>query len=148
MQLDAQAMLSDNQDLAQVAGTYLSTKSYDLGVAGVDALGNTVIKDFGRGNVPPLLVQVTEQFVGANGTVDFQLITATNEALTSGVKVIQTTGAIPIADLKPGYQPRLAIPVGIDQRFLGLQYVIAVTTQTAGKVTAGLVAVKQTNPGV
>lgn len=148
MQLDAQCLFSDAQDLAQTAATYLCSNSYDLGVAGEDALGNTIIKDIGRGNVPHLLVQVTEAFtsVGA-ATVDFQLISDTVEALSSPT-VLQTTGAIAKASLVAGYQVRLAIPAGITERFLGVQYVIGAATTTAGKVTAGLIALPQTNPKV
>ena len=146
MQLDAQCLFSDDQDLSQVAATYLCSNSYDLGVAGVDALGNTIIKDLGRGNVPHLLVQVTETFTsGGAATVDFQLITDSVEGLDSTPLVIASTGAIGYATLVAGYQARLTIPAGITERFIGVQYVIAGATTTAGKATAGLIALAQTN---
>lgn len=149
MQLDAQALFSDDQDISQVVGTYLSDHSYDMGAAGVDAIGNTIIKDLGRGLPPELLVQITEAVTATGAaTVDFQLVQADDEALTSNKEVLQTTGAIGKAVLVAGYQARLRIPAGISRRYLGLQYVIAGDTTATGKVTAGLVAVKQTNPSV
>ena len=149
MQLDAQCLFSDDQDISQTVDTYLCSHSYDLGVAGVDALGNTIIKDLGRGNAPVLFCQITEAVTATGAaTVDFQLVMADDEALTSNLTVLQTTGAIGKASLIAGYQPRLALPVGISKRYLGIQYVIAGDTTTAGKVTAGLVALKQTNTKV
>lgn len=149
MQLDAQCLFSDLQDIGQVAGTYLCTNSYDLGVAEADALGNTILKDLGRGNAPELFVMINEAVTsGGAATVDFQLIQADNEAMTSNLQVLQSTGAIAVATLVSGYQPRLSLPAGITKRYLGIQYVIATATTTAGTVTAGLVALKQTNPKV
>jgi translation initiation factor 6 (eIF-6) len=40
------------------------------------------------------------------------------------------------------------LPGGLNERYLGVQYVIGTATMTAGKVTAGIVANKQTAPNV
>lgn len=151
MMMDRNLMMSEDQSIAQAAGTYLSDRSIDLGTNPVDTLGNTPIKDLGRGLLGnlSLLVQITEAVTSAGAsTTDFQLIMADNGPLTTNKVVLQTTGAIGKATLVKGYQPRLALPVGISKRFLGVQYVVATATQTAGKVTATLVEAKQTNPKV
>jgi hypothetical protein len=148
MLMDKQNTMSDDQDLAIAAGSVLSDFSIDLGASATDSLGNTVISDIGRGSPVDLLVQVTETFVGANGTLKAELVMADNAALTSNLVVLQDSGAIPVASLIAGYQFRLRIPAGISKRYLGLRYTVAVTTQTAGKVTATLLLDRQTNPTV
>lgn len=146
MMIDRQNLLSDAQNLAQAAGTYLSTNTIDLGVAGTDALGNTVINDVGRGHKGELLAQVTETFTsGGAGTLAVNVVQSANADLSSAT-VLHGTPALALATLRAGYQFRIALPAGITQRYIGLQYVIATATMTAGKVTAGLVEAKQTNP--
>lgn len=149
MLLDKQTLLSDAQSIAQTAGTYVSTNTIDLGVAGtIPGIGGTPINDIGRQRHLELLVQVVETVAsGGSATVSFQLIQSANADLSSPT-VLQQTPAIAYAGLTAGYQARLAVPAGITQRYLGVQYVIATATTTAGKVTAGLVEAKQTNPTV
>lgn len=148
MMLDKQNTFSDKQDLAQTAATYLSTNSLDLGVPGVDGLGNTVIADVGRSRNIELLVQVTETFTSSgSATVQFQLIESANANLSSP-DVLATTPAIAYTALKAGYQARLGWPAGFTKRYIGVQYVIGTATTTAGKVTAALVETRQTNPSV
>lgn len=148
MMLDKQTTFSDQQDLAQAAGTYLSTNAYDQGAAALDTLGNTITKDKGRIRELELLVQVTETFTsGGAGTLQVNLITDDAEALGSPT-IIQSSPAIALATLKAGYQFRLALPAGLAERYIGCQYVVGTATMTAGKVTAGLINAKQTAPGV
>lgn len=147
MILDVENILSDDQDLAQTAGTYLSTYSIDLGAAGTAYPGGTVPKDIGKGRPVDVLVQVTEAFTsGGSATVQARLVMADNAALTTNKTVLQETSAIAVATLVAGYQFRLggSIPPGVSKRYLGVDYVIATATTTAGKVTAALVADKQT----
>jgi hypothetical protein len=148
MMLDKQACFSEAQNLAQAAGTYLGTNAYDQGAAALDSLGNTIPKDMGRSYFTELLVQVTETFTsGGAGTLQVNLITDDAEALGSPT-IIQSTPVLALATLKAGYQFRLQLPGGLAERYLGVQYVIGTATMTAGKVTAGLLANKQTAPGV
>lgn len=149
MILDMQNLLSDQQSLAQAAGNYLSTNAIDLwGSAtapAIPGLGGSVIKDVGRGNEPELLIQVTEQVASAGAsTVQFQLVQADDAALGTNMEVLAETPAIGKAALVPGYQARLCIPPGVTRRYLGTRYVVAVATNTAGKVTAGIVGDRQT----
>lgn len=150
MILDRQLLLSENQDLSQNTGTYVSTNTIDLLATGVipGRLGGLPVSDIGRGNAPELLVQVTETFTsGTSSTVQAQLITSATDNLGSPT-VIASTAAIAHATLVAGYQFRLAVPPGIAQRYLGVQYVIGGAATTAGTVTAGIVLDKQTNPTV
>jgi hypothetical protein len=145
MILDKQNLLSDDQDLAQTAATYLCTNAIDLGVPGTDSLGNTVRKDLGRGNHVELLVQITETFTsGGAATLKVQLITDDAAALGSPT-ILQSTEAIALATLVAGYQFRISVPVGVAERYLGVQYVIGTATTTAGKVTAGIVDARQSS---
>lgn len=148
MMIDKETLLSDSQDLAQVAGTYVSTNSIDLGAAGTvpggfQARGGPG-HDIGRSPKAKILVQVDESFVGATATVKVDLITSASANLGTPT-ILESTQAIPVATLIAGYQFRLALPVGVTQRYLGVQYTIATATTTAGKCTAALVLDRQTN---
>jgi hypothetical protein len=146
---DALCLLSDDQDLAQVAGNYLSDKSYDTGAAGTPEnavqFGGTVAlkNDPAQGAPLPLDMQVTESFdsLGA-ATVQFQAVEADNAALTSNLTVLAETPAIGYATLVAGYQPHLNyFPRGA-KRYKGVRYVIAGATTTAGAVTASLASLQ------
>lgn len=144
MILDKQLTLSDQQTIAAVASTIVSTNSIALAGTVTDTLGNTIPTDLGRGNVPQLLCQITEAVTSAGAaTVQVQLIHSANADLSSPT-VLSETAAIAKATLVTGYQFRLAIPVGVTSGYVGLQYVIGTATTTAGKVTAGLVLNKGT----
>lgn len=140
MMMDNELLLSDEQDISQVAGTYVSTNTIDLGTAGtIPGLGGTPIADVGRGTPPVLSIIINEAVTsGGAAEVDFQLIQSANADLSSPT-VVCATGAIAKATLVSGYRARLAIPKGISARYLGVQYVISTNTTTAGTVTAALV---------
>jgi hypothetical protein len=158
MALDANLILSDDQDLSQVIGAYLSDKSVDLwnGARQTTAKGNTPVMDPGMGNHVLVVCQVTESFVGATATVNGELIMADDEALTSNVVVLQqapggsVTVGIPVATLVAGYQFRIGgtIPPGVSKRYLGVRYNIFTATTTSGKITAFLTRNWATPPGV
>lgn len=147
MLLDLQTLLSDSQ--APTTGTTVSTNSIDLGVAGTmppgfQARGNAP-HDLGTGAFPgKLLVQVDTTFTsGGAGTLRVDLITSASANLGSPT-ILESTPALALATLVAGYQFRLALPVGITQRYLGVQYVIATADMTAGSITAGFLIDKQT----
>lgn len=149
MIFDKQTLLSEDQDLAQAAGTYVSTNTIDLSAQdtvppGFQARG-TPPYDIGRGGQPPeLVIQVTETFTsGGAATLKAEIIMSANADLSSPT-VLQSSAVIALATLVAGYQFRLALPPGISARYLGVQYVIATATTTAGKCTAGLVADRNT----
>lgn len=147
MMIDKENLLSDSQDLAQVAGTYASTNAIDLGAAGTVPAGfqarGAPGHDLGRSPMMEILIQVDETFVGTGATVQVDIISSASANLGTPT-VLASSAAIAKATLIAGYQFRLSVPQGITQRYLGVQYTIAVATTTAGKVTTALVLDKQT----
>lgn len=156
MPIDAKEFLSDNQDLAQVVGSYLSLKSIDLwgGAAQTTINGNTPVNDFGRGNEMEIVVQVATAFVGATATVLVELVQADDEALTTNLQSLtqapggSITAGVPVATLVVGYRWRLNLPsFGITKRYIGLRYNIFTATTTAGRVNAYMALVTASAPG-
>ena len=83
MILDAQNLVSKAQNLAQVAGNYLSPDSIDLGVAGVTPRGNTPPQDVGRVREAEFFAQVVETFTAAGAnTLQVNLIESVVEVYT------------------------------------------------------------------
>jgi hypothetical protein len=67
-----------------------------------------------------------------------------DNANLSSPTVLSETPAIALATLAAGYQFRLkTIPMGVTKRYLGMQYVVAGATTTAGAITSGIVATRQ-----
>lgn len=154
--LDKQNLLSDAQAIAGAAGTYVSTNKINVNGATTpgyttDTLGNTLENDPGKSPELDVLFTIVEQFAGGD-TVSFQIGYDDDSAFGSPTILAQTP-AIAIATLKPGYQPRLALPPGRTAAdiFLGARYVtLGAGAMTAGKVTAAVVqrGAKPTAPGV
>ena len=143
MMLDKQNTLSNAQAITVTA---YSTDTIDLGAPKTTPFGFTPIHDIGRGGDVEVLAQVTTTFVGGT-SLQAQLVHSDNANL-SGHEVLTQTDAVPVAQLRAGYQFRLgSVPPGVSKRYLGIRYV-AVGTFTAGAVTAALVMDKQTTPRV
>lgn len=157
MLMDLQNTISDDQSIAQVAGTYVGTNIIDLvAPQNIPSLHNDAgtlfppIADIGRGWRPPdLLVEITTAVTSAGAaTVEFQICQSANNDL-SAPDVLQTSGAIGKATLIVGYQ----VPIGLglpfcSKRYFGMQYLVAVATTTAGKVRTSFVNARQTNASV
>jgi hypothetical protein len=145
---DQNLLFADNQNLAQVAGSYVST-SIDTwkgksAAAGTPAIGGPLVGDYGRANDAMDIVGiVTQAFTSAGAaTLQIQIIQADDANLTSNVQVLRETRV-----LAAGTQPSVftlgkVLNIGkvpsMTKQFLGLQYGIATATTTAGKITAGL----------
>lgn len=154
---DNSLILSNAQSIAAVASSILSTSSYDTwqgGAAGASSppIGGPLLNDIGRDNVPLMCEVVTPVASAGAATVDFQLVQADDAALGTNLATINTTGPLAAGTqpsvLVQGYQPALPpiLPPGrITQRWVGLRYVIATATTTAGAVSAGLNWDRQTN---
>lgn len=129
-----------------ITATAVSTNVIDL-LANGTAYGHAAAlkRDFGKGYDIPLLVQVTESFATAT-SVTFVLQGSTDEAFTSP-QTIWTSAAIPIATLVAGYRlPISELPEGSIYRYMRMSYTVAGSNATAGKVTAGVVAARQSGP--
>lgn len=143
MIIDNRFIFSDAQTLAAAAGSYVSTNSYDNGVAPTAPGGfGTVRSDPFRGlEHMELLVQLLGTVTsGGAATLQFQLIEADDAALTTGIVVLAETAVLALATLVAGYRPRLRLPLmGLQKRYFGLRYVIGTATTTGGSVHASLV---------
>ena len=128
MYVDKELLLSDAQDLSQVAAAYYSTNAINL---------SGVVGD--PGNAPLyVVICVDEAFTsGGSATVKFEVIDEADSTLDGSSVIILSTRAIAIATLTLGKVIVLALPAGlITQQYLGLKYTIGVATTTAGTVTA------------
>lgn len=125
MRLDSQLLFSDNQAVTQTAAS-----------ENVVQMANGELKEVAFGNKLPLLVQVTEDFVGCT-SIAVAVETSETENFASATTLVATS-AVPVADLKAGYKFAIGeIPKG-NKGFMRLKYTL-VGTATAGKITAGIV---------
>jgi hypothetical protein len=109
----------------------------------VPPLGGPEIVDLGRGRPVELLIEIIAACVGAGATVNFQLVTADTTDLATNQTIQQQTGAIPVVTLVRGYMPNLpALNAGLNRvatnRYLGIQWILAVAALTDGAFFAGL----------
>src|SRR5690606_5419015 len=136
MIFDQQTLLSDAQAITASAA---STNTIDLGPI---ATGH--VRDIGKGEPIPLRIQVVEAFATLTSlTVTLQV--DDNDAFSSP-KAVWSSGAVAVADLVAGkvFVPEF-IPRGTNERFMRLNYTVAGTNATAGKITAGVVMAGQSN---
>ncbi len=129
MLLDQQALFSAAQ---AITATAASTNVIDTGSN----------KDVGKYGDIPLLIQVVEGFNNLTSlTVTVQ--TDDNSAFSSAADVLSMT--IPLASLVLGYKsPVITLPMKME-RYIRLNYTVAGTAPTTGKVTAGITGGVQTN---
>lgn len=129
MLFDAKLLMSSGQ---AITATAASTDVIDRGDS----------KDVGKAGDVPIVVQVTEAF---NNLTSLAIAIQTDSDSAFGTAKTLATVTVPLADLKAGYQlPVITLPQGC-KRYLRLNYTVAGTAPTTGKVTAGIVAGVQTN---
>jgi hypothetical protein len=121
-----------------------STDIVDLLATGtVYGAASALIKDVGKGNTVPLLIQVVEAF---NTLTSLRVVVQCddNSGFSSAKDVLEVT--LPLASLTIGRVfPLIAIPPGVNERYMRIYYDVIGTVPTLGKVTAGVVAGVQTN---
>lgn len=134
MILDKNLMFSEDQDLAQVAGSYASTNVIDL-------------QDVKKGEGTPIevLCQITETFTsGGAATLTVALQTDDNASFSSATTyTIESTVAL--ASLVAGKQFAIRILPNNMERYARMYYTIGTATTTAGKMSSGLGSDLQTN---
>jgi hypothetical protein len=141
MIFDKTTLLSDAQ---AITATAASTNTIDLGATGtVYGAAAALTRDDGKGMNLKLHIQVVEDFATLTSlTVAVQCDTAD----TFGSPKTLTQQTIAVADLKAGRTfSIMCVPPGVDERYLRLNYTVAGTNATTGKVTAGLTMGSQTN---
>lgn len=125
--------------------TGVSTDSIDLSSANTAGHGAAVGANphsIGTGRKVTLLVEVDVSLTGGTD-ITFEIITATDAALTTSIEIVGRSDAYVAADLTAGRDPILVEmnpdagnAQGHDQRYLGVRYTIT-GTFVAGSVTAG-----------
>ena len=119
--IDALDILSDKQT---IDGTVYSTKMKPIGNAPCD---------WGHGGEPRWIAVVSHGNYTLGATLEIQVQGCTKEDLTDAF-VINTTGAIPAADIVEGWNTYISIPsVGKKYKYIFLKYISALGTDS--KVT-------------
>jgi hypothetical protein len=142
MIVDNTLVFSDSQAITADAG---STNIIDLGAAGT-AYGHSaaVRRDIGIGTEIPIILTVTEAFNTLTSlTVSLQV---DDDVAFGSPKTVASSAAIPLASLTLGYRFTWPseIPEGTDERYMRLYYDVTGTNPTLGKVSAMIVAGRQT----
>lgn len=123
------------QNVFASGASVLSTNTIDLASGGVPS---GQVRDIGEGSDFAFgRFEVTTAFSGGT-SAEFQIITADDAALTTNVKVIGTTGAIPVASLPVGTRLvcQLNPVIGSKgQRYIGGR-TVNVGANTAGAIYA------------
>jgi len=136
MILDQTLLFSDQQLVTTSAP---STNVLDFGVMGKTPFGGVSLKrNIGMGNNIPLLIQVTQTFAGPT-SITATVQTSDSSTFASGNTDVMSVTVL-LADLKRGYiSPIVALPRGIKQRYLRINYTVTGSAATAGAITAGIV---------
>lgn len=143
MILDATALFSNGQAITADAA---STNTIDLGETGtIYGYSSAMVRDIGPGTPIPILVTVTETFTNLTSMVI--KIQADDNSSFSSAKDVFVSPSYTLAQLATGAKFLLPeyIPSGTDERYVRLYYDITGSAPDAGKITAGIVASRQTN---
>lgn len=135
-------IFSDDQ---AITATAASTNVIDLGAPGTPHNAKAPLaQDVAKGTPVPVLVQVTEDFTTLTSLT---IAIRTSAASNMGSPTIVAQQTIPVADLKAGKQFSIhTLPVGINQRYMDINYTVGGSNAGAGKVVAGITMGNQTNP--
>jgi hypothetical protein len=141
---DKQGLFSDAQAITADAG---STNTIDLGATGTPyGASAALIRDIGKGDCGiPISITVTETF---NNLTSLQVSVQTDD--NSGFSSPSTrvlSELIPLSGLTAGstVSAIITFPEGTKERYVRLFYDVTGTAPTTGKITAGVVAARQTN---
>lgn len=131
MRFDAQNLFSDAQAITATA-------------ASTNIIDGEVARDLGPGQPMPLAIQVVEDFATLTSlTVTLQ---GDDNASFSSPSTLWTSPAVPAANLVAGYKFGIEYwPSGTKERYYRLNYTVAGSNATAGKITAGITDGVQSN---
>lgn len=144
-------MIVDNtlvfSDAQAITATAASTNIIDLGAAGTPAGRNAIalIRDIGMGDADVEVAVTVEQAFNTLTSLKVAVETATDAAFTTPVEVASRTYLL--AELTLGALLRFPaeIPEGANLRYLRLNYTVAGSNPTTGKLFAGVVAGRPAN---
>lgn len=141
MIFDASLLLSDQQAITASAA---STNVIDLGTTGTPfGSGVALTRDIGRGEEVDLSISVVQSFATLTS-----LQVAVQTSPDNSTWTTKYSGrVVPLAELVAGFQFKFpcCFDEGTDERYVRLYYTVAGSNATAGKITAGPVASRQTN---
>lgn len=144
-------MIFDNtllfSDAQAITADAASTNIVDLGATGTPyGASAALVRDIGKGSPKvPLWISITEAFNNLT-SLEILLQVDDNSGFASP-KTVSRSGVIPLADLVAGKAIDYPdyVPQGANERYFRLYYDITGTAPTTGKITAGVVADRQTN---
>lgn len=144
MILDNTLIFSDGQAITADAG---STNVIDLKATGTPYGASAALaRDIGKSSCGiPLNIVVTEAFNNLTSlTISLQV---DDNAAFSSPKTVAVSDAIPLASLVAGFRPSFPdyIPEGANEQYMRLYYDVTGTAPSTGKITASVVAGRQTN---
>lgn len=140
MIMDATGLFSDGQ---AITATAASTNLIDLGATGTPYGGTALVRDIGFGNRVPLVCTVTQSF-NTLTSLTISIETDDNAGFSSATTV-WTSPAYTLAQLATGAKYLLPdnLPPGVNERYVRLKYTVGGSNPTLGKITAGVVAARQ-----
>lgn len=141
MILDNTLVLSDSQAITADAR---STNVIDLGATGT-AFGHAaaLARDVGKGTEIPIMLHVTEAFNTLTSLI-VSVQVDDNAAFSSPKEVASRTYALAELTLGARLSFPAELPEGVDERYLCLYYDVVGTNPTLGKLTAAIIAGRQT----
>lgn len=133
-------------DKQAITATTESTNIIDLGIAGTPYDGKAPLnRDVGKGNMVPLLVQVTEDFNNAT-SVTISILNRDTEAAGTVADETIVSQVITLAELKAGKQfAYTCLPNQLTGRYLAIHYTVTGPAPSTGAVTASITMGVQTN---
>ncbi len=141
MIMDRTLLFSDGQ---AVTATAASTNLVDLGATGtVYGASSPMVRDIGHGSDVDLAIAVTQSF---NNLTSLTIsIEVDDNAAFSSATTVFTSPAYTLAQMASGAKYLLpdSLPAGTNERYVRLKYTVAGTAPTLGKITAGVVAGRQ-----
>lgn len=141
MIMDRTLLFSDQQ---AITATAASANVVDLGATGtVYGSSTAIVRDIGHGNDVELVVTVTQSF---NNLTSLTITIQTDDnAGFSSATTVWTSPAYTLAQLATGARYLLpdVLPAGVNERYVRLNYTVAGTAPTLGKITAGVVMARQ-----
>lgn len=140
MIFDKENLFSDAQ---AITATAASTNYIDLGANGtVPYASSALVRDIGKGIPLPLRIQVTEAF-NTLTSLTVAIEVDDNTAFSSARVVDTQTIALAGLTLGAVFEGLKYVPVGVNERYVRLNYTVTGAAPTLGKITAGIVAAHQ-----
>lgn len=137
--MDRTGLFSDGQ---AITATAASTNIVDLGATGTPYGGSALVRDIGPGRPIPIVVAVTQAFNNLT-SLAIAIQTDDNSSFSSAKTVY--TNTVVLADLIVGkFQLPEYIPTGTNERYMRLYYTVTGSAPSTGKITAGVIASRQT----